>query len=55
MTSPEQPPKPPARIMLSVRVAPLGVEKFRRAAKRRGLTQSDAIREALADWTRRNS
>jgi len=55
VTDPEPVKKPPARVMLAVRVAPAGIAAFRAAAKKRGLSQSEAMRIALADWTRRNS
>jgi hypothetical protein len=36
------------------RVRPSAAAKFRAAAQARGLTESDALREALAQWTAKN-
>lgn len=36
--------------VLKARVTPHTREAFRAEARRRGLTESDALREAAADW-----
>ena len=55
MPTPEPKQRPAARVMVSARIGRPGLDAFRRAAARKGLRQSDAIRQALAEWTRRNS
>lgn len=50
-----RPEKKQPRVMLTVRIGAAGVDALRRGASRRGLSQSEAIREALAEWCRRNT
>lgn len=59
MTAPTATPAPPGeprrepRVMLAIRVSRAGIAAVDAKAKRKGITRSEAVRAALADWARR--
>lgn len=46
---------PPRRTLLAVRLSPAGVEQIDALAERDGITRSELIRRALAEYVKRHS